>query len=235
MLKLITAGESHGKYLAAIVEGMPSGLKVSLDSIHEDMKRRQGGYGRGGRQKIETDTVEFTGGVVKGLTTGAPVGFLLINKDFKIDQMPELMRPRPGHADLAGSLKYNQPIRPVLERASARETAMRVAVGALCKIFLKEFGIEIAAHVVQIGSARVEDSVASIAEIRKRTAESQVNCACPKTEKKMIEVIDEARRAKDYCILIFWDGSSRGTKNMIDRCVAARIPYEIIHSASPSS
>ncbi len=197
MLKLITAGESHGKYLAAIVEGMPSGLKVSLDSIHEDMKRRQGGYGRGGRQKIETDTVEFTGGVVKGLTTGAPVGFLLINKDFKIDQMPELMRPRPGHADLAGSLKYNQPIRPVLERASARETAMRVAVGALCKIFLKEFGIEIAAHVVQIGSARVEDSVASIAEIRKRTAESQVNCACPKTEKKMIEVIDEARRAKD--------------------------------------
>ena len=154
MLSYITTGESHGKYLAAIIEGMPSGLAVDLNAVNAELGRRQQGYGRGGRQKIETDQVEILGGVVRGKTTGAPVGFLLVNKDFKIDSMPELLRPRPGHADLAGSLKYHQGIRPVLERASARETAMRVAAGALCKIFLREFGIEIAAHVVRIGPAR---------------------------------------------------------------------------------
>ena len=148
MLHYITTGESHGKYLAAILEGMPSGLKVDLDFIHTQLSRRQQGYGRGGRQKIESDRVEILGGVLKGLSTGAPIGFLLQNKDFKIDEMPELFRPRPGHADLAGALKYHQGIRAVLERASARETAMRVAVGALCQLFLKEFGIEIAANLL---------------------------------------------------------------------------------------
>ena len=198
MLSYLTTGESHGKYLAAILEGMPSGLKADLNFINAELGRRQGGYGRGGRQKIETDRVEFLGGVVKGLSTGAPVGFLLANKDFKIDEMPELMRPRPGHADLAGSLKYHQNIRPVLERASARETAMRVAVGAFCKLFLKEFGIEVAAHVTQIGRAQIrEEEDLTVREIRKRVQGSEVNCISRETEKEMIAAIDEVRRSKD--------------------------------------
>ena len=198
MLNYITTGESHGKHMAAILEGMPSGLRVDLDFINGELARRQGGYGRGGRQKIETDKVEILGGVLKGVSTGAPVGFLLTNKDFKIDQMPELLRPRPGHADLAGSLKYNQGIRAVLERASARETAMRVAVGAFCKAFLRQFKIEIASHVIQIGKAKLEDEArASVEEIRKRAGGSQVNCISAQAEKKMIAAIDEARRNKD--------------------------------------
>ncbi len=198
MLNYITTGESHGKYMAAILEGMPSGLHVDLDVINTDLSRRQQGYGRGGRQKIEFDKVEILGGVVKNLTTGAPVGFLLTNKDHKIDQMPELNRPRPGHADLVGSLKYAQGIRAVLERASARETAMRVAVGALCKLFLREFGIDIVAHVVRIGEAAIEERDAvSTDEIRKLTKNSPVNCVCRKTEKGMVAAIDKARRNKD--------------------------------------
>lgn len=197
MLSYITTGESHGKYLAAILEGMPSGLAMDLPYINSQLARRQQGYGRGGRQKIETDAIEFLGGVVKGLSTGAPIGFLLHNKDFKIDQMPDLVRPRPGHADLAGSLKYHQGIRPVLERASARETAMRVAVGAACRVFLREFGIEIASHVIRIGRARVTETVSSVKQILERTAGSQVNCISREIEKQMIEAIDEARRSKD--------------------------------------
>ncbi|MCI0595609.1 MAG: chorismate synthase, partial [candidate division Zixibacteria bacterium] len=198
MLSYITTGESHGQHMAAILEGMPSGLKVDLDFINAQLARRQEGYGRGGRQKIETDKVTVLGGVIKGLTTGAPVGFLLTNKDFKIDSMPELLRPRPGHADLAGSLKYNEGIRAVLERASARETTMRTAVGALCQLFLRTFGIQVASHVVQIGRARVKyDDSLTLAEIRKKTAGSRVNCIDRSVEKEMVAVIDEARRNKD--------------------------------------
>lgn len=199
MLKYITTGESHGQYLNTIIEGMPSGLSVDLDLINAEMRKRQQGYGRGGRQKIETDTVEITGGVVHGKTTGAPVGFLLKNADFKINEMPELYRPRPGHTDLVGSLKYNQGIRPILERSSARETAMRVAVGSLCQLFLKEFGIELEPHVIQIGNVKVPNVAHDLKalEIRKLTKGSEVRCICPETGKKMIEHIDEARRAKD--------------------------------------
>ena len=200
MLNYITTGESHGQYLAAILEGMHSGLPFDMDYISVELSRRQQGYGRGGRQKIETDRVEPMGGVVKGLTTGAPIGLLLVNKDFKIKEMPELFRPRPGHADLAGSLKYHQGIRPVLERASARETAMRVAVGAICKLLLKTFGIEIAAHVIQLGKARVShaelDSL-TVADIRKKTKGSETNCVSRETEAAMKLAVDEARRAKD--------------------------------------
>ena len=200
MLQYITTGESHGKYLAAILEGLPAGLKADLGFINAQLARRQQGYGRGGRQKIETDQVEFLGGIVKGLTTGAPVGVLLINKDFKIDQMPELFRPRPGHADLAGSLKYDQGIRPVLERASARETAMRVAVGALCQLFLKEFGIEIAGHVLQIGPAKVsgkDGENLTVKGIREKTKDSPVNCISREADKAMTAAVDQARGTKD--------------------------------------
>ena len=197
MLKYITAGESHGHYMAAVLEGFPSGLTLDLDFINGEMRRRQGGYGRGGRQKIETDGVEIMGGVIKKVTTGAPLGFLLTNKDFKIEEMPELFRPRPGHADLAGSLKYNQGIRAVLERSSARETSMRVAVGAACKLLLKAFGIEVAAHVVQIGSASLPERDITVEEIRKGAKDSPVRCVCRKTEKAMMQVIAKAIKDGD--------------------------------------
>ncbi len=196
-LNYITCGESHGKYLAAILEGMPSGLAVDLSVLNHELWRRQQGYGRGGRQKIEKDEVEILGGVVGGKTTGAPVGFLLTNKDFKIEKMPELFRPRPGHADLAGSLKYDQGIRAVLERASARETAMRVALGGLAKLFLKEFEIEVVSHVVQVGSVRVPDERLPAAEIKKRAQKSEMNCAFPEAEKEMIRLIDEVIEKRD--------------------------------------
>lgn len=198
MLNYITTGESHGQYLATIIEGMPSGLTVDLDYINSMLSQRQQGYGRGGRQKIEQDKVQILGGVVKGLSTGAPIGFLLVNNDFKIEKMPELFRPRPGHADLVGSLKYHQGIRPVLERASARETAMRVAVGSLCRLFLKEFGIEVENHVIQIGPVIVNagDELTAL-DIRRLKQGSEVSCICRDSEKKMMAAIDEARRNKD--------------------------------------
>ncbi|MDD5217899.1 MAG: chorismate synthase [Candidatus Omnitrophica bacterium] len=200
MLRTITTGESHGQYMAAILEGMPSGLDVDLDFINSELARRQQGYGRGGRQLIEKDRVELVGGVVRQKTTGAPIGFLLRNRDFKIREMPDVFHPRPGHADLAGALKYDQNIRPVLERASARETVMRVAVGALCKLFLCEFDIEIASHVVQIGGVCVPDKEdLAIDDIRKLTKKSSVNCISRKAEKEMMKAIDAARRQGDTC------------------------------------
>jgi chorismate synthase len=170
---------------------------LDLDFINGELRRRQGGYGRGGRQKIETDGVEIMGGVIKKITTGAPLGFLLTNKDFKIEEMPELFRPRPGHADLAGSLKYHQGIRAVLERSSARETSMRVAVGAACKLLLKAFQIEIASHVIQIGSAVVPEMDPSVADIRQDSKDSPVRCVCKKTEKAMVQAIAKAMKNGD--------------------------------------
>jgi chorismate synthase len=197
MLTYITAGESHGRYMSAILEGFPSGLLLDLDFINGELRRRQGGYGRGDRQKIEMDGVEIMGGVIKKITTGAPLGFLLTNKDFKIEEMPELFRPRPGHADLAGSLKYDQGIRAVLERSSARETSMRVAVGAACKLLLKAFHIEIAAHVVQIGNAVLPEMNMTVEEIRRDSKDSPVRCVCKKTEKAMMQAITKAMKSGD--------------------------------------
>ena len=196
MLQFLTCGESHGKYLTAILEGMPSGLAVDLDFINYELSRRQQGYGRGGRQKIERDEIELTGGVYRSKTTGAPLGFLLQNKDFKINELPELLRPRPGHADLAGALKYHEGIREVLERASARETAMRVAIGAMSKLFLKEFGTEITGHVTQIGKAKVEDEL-TFDQIVKRREGSEVNCVSREIEKSMVAEIQKAMKNKD--------------------------------------
>ena len=196
MLQFLTCGESHGKYLTAILEGMPSGLEVDLEWINHELWRRQQGYGRGGRQKIEKGQVELTGGVYQGKTTGAPIGFLLANKDVKINELPQLFRPRPGHADLAGALKYHEGIREILERASARETVMRVAIGALCKLFLKEFGIEVVGHVIQIGKAKLETSV-TFEQILKHREGSQVNCVSREVEQTMLVEIQKAMEAKD--------------------------------------
>jgi len=152
MLDYRTAGESHGQALIALVEGMPAGVPVALDVINGELTRRQGGYGRGGRMKIERDQVNILSGVRRGVTIGSPVAMQIANKDFRLDEAPPLHRPRPGHADLAGSLKWlTNDCRETLERASARETAARVAAGALARCLLREFGIDLIGYVVRIG------------------------------------------------------------------------------------
>lgn len=160
MLKFLTAGESHGRCLVAILEGMPAGLKVSSQNIDVELRRRQSGYGRGMRMKIEQDKAEILSGVRKGLTIGSPIAVLIENKDKRIDELPSVSSPRPGHADLAGAIKYGfKDIRDVLERSSARETAARVAVGAICKIFLEEFKVSISSRVLIIGGAEQESAM----------------------------------------------------------------------------
>lgn len=196
MLQYLTCGESHGKYLSAILEGVPSGLTLDLPLMNAELLRRQQGFGRGGRQKIETDSLDLIGGVYQGKTTGAPIGILLANKDVKINELPQLFRPRPGHADLAGALKYQEGIREVLERASARETAMRVAVGSVCKMFLKEFGIEVAGHVIQIGKVELRDEFTFDQILKLRTG-SEVNCVSKEVEASMINEIKKAMADKD--------------------------------------
>ena len=183
----MTAGESHGPKLVAIVEGIPAGLALLASDVNFDLARRQRGYGRGGRMKIEHDAVVFAGGVRGGETLGGPIAITIENRDhdrwkdrmgaapFSVSPEP-VTRPRPGHADLAGGLKYDRrDLRDVLERASARETAARVAVGAICRVFLRTFAIEIAAHVVQIGP--IEGPAATTLEGVRRAAESDVGCA----------------------------------------------------------
>ena len=156
MLRYITAGESHGKTMLAIVDGFPAGLKIDSEVINTELARRQGGYGRGQRQKLETDQVEFLTGTWNNETIGSPIALQVINRDYKLERLKELPRPRPGHGDLSGSLKYLTSIRGVLERASARETCVRVAAGALSRQLLEAFGIQILGYVTQLGSLSIE-------------------------------------------------------------------------------
>lgn len=154
MLRFLTAGESHGKALLAILEGMPAGLKVDSKVINEQLRRRQQGYGRGKRMQIEKDTAEIICGLKGGVTLGSPIGILIKNKDASIEKLHKVICPRPGHADLAGILKYGfSDVRNVLERASARETAARTAAGTVCRIFLNEFKVKISSKVLCIGGA----------------------------------------------------------------------------------
>jgi len=150
MLRLLTAGESHGKTLLAVIDGFPAGLTIDTAKIDRELERRQGGYGRGGRQKLETDTVEVLTGTWQGTTLGSPVTLAVANRDHKIERLKDVERPRPGHGDLTGAIKYLGSIRGVLERASARETAARVAAGALAKQLLAEFGMTVFGYVVQL-------------------------------------------------------------------------------------
>src|SRR5215471_4061744 len=171
MLRFETAGESHGECLVATLTGLPAGIPISLEAINHELWRRQQGYGRGGRMKIETDRAEIVAGVRHSRTIGSPVAILIRNKDWQnwtqslpvedfegaAEKRKPVTRPRPGHADLAGAIKYNfHDARYILERASARETTMRVAVGAIAKALLREFGIEVLSHVIAVGSARLE-------------------------------------------------------------------------------
>src|SRR5688572_1987757 len=163
-LRYWTAGESHGKALLALVDGFPAGVEIDPAMIDAELQRRQGGYGRGGRQRIESDTVEIKSGIWKNTTLGSPIALEVVNKDFKLERLGDLDRPRPGHGDLTGAMKYLGPIRGVLERASARETTVRVAAGALAKQLLAEFNIQAIGYVVAMGGLKLEVTDLQLAE-----------------------------------------------------------------------
>jgi chorismate synthase len=198
-----TAGESHGKGLVSLVEGMPEGIAVDQAFIDGELRRRQGGYGRGGRQKIETDHVEFISGVRLGKTIGSPIAMLIPNKDSRLEDpnaTPPLHRPRPGHADLAGSVKWlTTDCRLTLERASARETAARVAAGALARCLLREFGIEIFGFVRAVGSAQGNFEVTpdNWPQLLKARDESEVYCPDRAADEAMKQFINDQKMAKD--------------------------------------
>ncbi len=198
MLRFLTGGESHGEALIGILEGMPCGLRLDNSFIDKELKRRQEGYGRGDRMRIEQDHARILSGSRKGVTIGSPISIVIENKDFSIDKLPEVKNPRPGHADLAGMLKYGfDSARPVLERSSARETAMRVAIGAVCKLLLQELRMRVLSHVVMIGGVESHTSTLSFDDILKNLAVSKINCADKASEKLMIEEIDNAKEKKD--------------------------------------
>lgn len=210
MLRYLTAGESHGPALTAIIEGMPAGLPLTEEYINHQLARRQKGYGRGGRMKIEKDTVKFLAGVRGGLTLGSPIAMLIENKDYAnwahtMAPGPEaatadkvVTRPRPGHADLTGAIKYrHSDIRNVLERASARETAARVAVGSAARRLLEELGVRIIGLVCQIGSVKLETADYSYRQLQEMLAQSQLMCPDQAAEQKMIKEIDRAKDAGD--------------------------------------
>jgi len=198
-----TAGESHGRALISLVEGMPAGVAVDQPLIDGELRRRQGGYGRGGRQKIETDRAEFLSGVRLGKTIGSPVVMQIVNADSRLDDLsktPPLHRPRPGHADLAGSIKWlTTDCRETLERASARETAARVAAGALARCFLKEFGIEVFGFVRAVGpaTAAVDVTAENWRSLFKAREESDVYCPDAGASAAMRDFINDQKMAKD--------------------------------------
>jgi chorismate synthase len=216
MLRFLTAGESHGQGLVAIIDGVPAGLPIDFAQITQELRRRQGGYGRGQRMAIESDRAEIISGVRRGATTGAPIALLIPNKDWKnwqrtmhVDvEAPEgatgakraaVVRPRPGHADLSGGLKYeHEDLRDVLERASARETAARVAVGAIARQLLRQVGIEVASHVTGIGDVVLAaDQAVTFQSARAIPPESPLSCVDGPLESAMIARIDRAREAGD--------------------------------------
>jgi len=202
MLRFLTAGESHGPALVGIIEGLPAGLKIDEEKINFDLMRRQKSYGRGYRmKKIEKDMVEIVGGLRNGITIGAPLALQIKNKDWEIRKKRKSRVktiPRPGHADLAGTIKYRfADIQDVIERASARETAMRTAIGAVAKILLAKFGVDIISHVIRIGRAKVSRQLPKFDEIKKEVAKSPVYCAVPQVSKKMCLEIDRAKKIGD--------------------------------------
>jgi chorismate synthase len=198
-----TSGESHGKAMLALVEGMPAGVPVDSAFIDQELLRRQGGYGRGGRQKIETDRAEFLSGVRMGKTIASPVAMMIVNRDSRLDDpaaTPPLHRPRPGHADLAGSVKWlTTDCRETLERASARETAARVAAGALARCFLRQFQIDVFGFVRAVGPAEgsFEVTAKNWRELLKSRDESDVYCPDPAASAQMREFINQQKLAKD--------------------------------------
>src|SRR6266487_1337375 len=212
MFRFTTAGESHGRALVAIVEGLPAGLPVNIDQINHELWRRQQGYGRGARMKIEQDRVEILSGIRHGLTLGSPLALMVENKDWANwsevmatdareippEKSRRVKRPRPGHADLAGGLKYDaRDLRNVLERASARETAARVACGALAKQLLVNFSIEIRSHVIQLGGIPDKPLELTFDQIAGIPQDAPLNCADDEAQQRMIELIDRKKSEGD--------------------------------------
>ncbi|HEV2991742.1 MAG TPA: chorismate synthase [Candidatus Angelobacter sp.] len=212
MLRYFTAGESHGEALVAFLSGLPAGLKIEQSFIDHELWRRQQGFGRGGRMKIERDTAHILSGVRNGQTIGSPIAILIENRDWKNWQESlsvepgdpakhkRVGSPRPGHADLAGALKYNFPeARYVLERASARESTSRVAIGALAKLFLRELGIEVLSHVIAVGKATLSNAEVPWERIKELDGKDEVllNCADPEAEQRMKAEVDQALRTGD--------------------------------------
>ena len=210
--RFTTAGESHGRGLVAILEGIPAGLPVSAERINTELKRRMGGYGRGARMKIEADQIEWLAGVRAGETLGSPIAMLVWNRDWEhwqdvmapeadapgSERRRQVTRPRPGHADLAGSLKYDrQDARDILERASARETVARVACGAVCKVLLEQFAVEIGSHVVELGGVVAQSPVPIPQPLNGASDASPVRCLDPGAEREIIARIDAAKAAGD--------------------------------------
>jgi chorismate synthase len=211
MLRLLTAGESHGPGLVAVLEGLPAGVPYRSDELAAQLARRRKGHGRGGRQRFEGDRFEVLAGVRHGRTLGAPIAVTIPNVEWaekyrelmgaegEMDPSDRLTRPRPGHADLVGALKYGfDDVRNVLERASARETAARVAAGAFCRTFLAELGIQVLSHVVQIGTVKASRSARPpVPEDLPAIDASPVRCADPDVSRRMVAEIDAVRKARD--------------------------------------
>ncbi|MCS1350993.1 chorismate synthase [Mechercharimyces sp. CAU 1602] len=247
-MRYLTAGESHGPQLTMIIEGLPSHMPFAKEKVNAQLKRRQGGYGRGRRMQIETDEIQIMSGVRFGETTGAPVALTIENKDWthwqkvmgpdpqvEMADKRRISRPRPGHADLTGAIKYgHRDMRDVLERSSARETAARVAVGAVARLLLEECGVHIAAHVIRIG--RVEAAqleIDSLQQIQKITEASPVRCLDDVAEKEMMIQIDEAKQAGDSVggiVEVLVEGVPVGLGSHVhwDRKLDARIAQAIM-------
>ncbi len=200
-IRFFTAGESHGPGLSAILEGMPAGLPLTAEDINRDLRRRQQGYGSGGRMQIEKDKIVISAGVMNGMTTGAPIALQVQNRDFKSwkeRDITPITTPRPGHADLTGALKYGyRELRLSLERASARETTMRVAIGGICKRFLDEFGIKIDGYVTQLGDIRADLADMPLAERIARNEDNDVRCPDAAAAKRMHAAIRQVKIDKD--------------------------------------
>jgi chorismate synthase len=255
MIRFLTAGESHGKCLSLIIEGVPADLRLSAQDINNDLARRQVGYGRGGRMKIESDKAEITAGVRAGITLGSPIAVTIQNKDWENwhDVMsPDseisdrrdsvaVTKPRPGHADLAGGIKYHHvDLRNVLERASARETATRVAVGAVAKHILEEINIFVTSFVIQIGECYISDlqlpdlsSKEALKEFQERLDNSPLRCPDPEIEKCMIKAIDSTKDAGDsiggiFQVMVFNVIPGFGSHVHWDRRLDARIAYALM-------
>jgi chorismate synthase len=197
MLRYWTAGESHGKCLLALIDGFPAGFEIDTDKIDNLLVMRQGGYGRGGRQKLEQDHVEILTGVWKNTTLGGPITLQVPNNDYKLERLKELPRPRPGHGDLSGSIKYLSSMRGILERASARETCVRVAAGALCQQLLEAFGIRTLGYVVQLGGLKIAPRDGTFEQRLGWRNESIIYSLDPSSDESAKQLVDETKKAGD--------------------------------------
>jgi chorismate synthase len=240
MLRFLTAGESHGQGLQTIIEGVPAGLPLLPEQINRDLARRQQGYGRGGRMRIETDTAEIIAGVRHGKTLGTPIGLFIQNRDWKnwgekmavepVDANIETIAiPRPGHADLVGALKYgHDDLRNVIERASARETAARVAAGAVARRLLEELGVRIIGHVLSVGSVATSPGPLPYEEIQERSEASEMRCVDPEATELMKAEVDKARRAGNtlggiFEIVAYGMPPGVGSYSQYDRRLSGRL------------